>query len=59
MGAHLAARDEPVGGLLEHRIPQIDDLEAGASLCRFNRTARGLSLLGVEVVSHVDERDRP
>ena len=28
------------------------------SRSRFNRSARGLSLLGVEVISHVDERDR-
>ena len=54
----LAAGDETVGGLLAHRIPQIDDLEAGAGLCRFNRSTRGLSLLGVEVISHVGERDR-
>ena len=58
VAADLAARDETVGGLLAHRIPQIDDLEACVRRSHLNQSASGLSLLGVEVISHVDERDR-
>ena len=58
VGAYRARRDQTVRWLLAHRFPQVDDLDADGRLSLVNRGARDLPLFGVEVVGHVDERDR-